>query len=59
MSGARPYPDRQRRGPLKAIVKVVRRAVGGGYNQAVVELECGHLVKSNANKHARCDKCQS
>jgi hypothetical protein len=57
MSGARPYPERQRKGPLKAIRRVVRRAIGGGYNQALVELECGHLVKTNSTRRARCDRC--
>jgi hypothetical protein len=57
VSGARPYPERQRHGPLKAIKRVIRRAVGGGYNQSLVELECGHIVKSNAKGHARCDRC--
>ncbi len=59
MPGARPYPDRQRRGPLKAIKRVLRKAIGGGYHQALVELECGHIVKSNSKDRARCDKCES
>jgi hypothetical protein len=59
MPGARLHPERQRKGPLRAITRVLRRAVGGGYYQAVVELSCGHIVKSNARTRARCDQCET
>jgi hypothetical protein len=57
MAGARPHPERQRKGPLKPIKRVLRRAVAGGYYQSLVELSCGHLVKTNSRRRARCDKC--
>jgi hypothetical protein len=56
-AGARPHPERQRKGPLKQIKRLIRRAIGGGYNQALVELECGHIVKTNSKRRARCDRC--
>lgn len=57
MPGARPHPEIQRRGPLKSIKRVIRKAVAGGYHQALVELECSHIVKTNSKRRARCDKC--
>ena len=57
MSGARPHPERQRRGPLRPIKRLLRKPVAGGYHQALAELECGHIVKTNSKRRARCDKC--
>lgn len=56
MSGARPHPERQRKGPLKVIVKVLRRAPSK-FEPGIVLLECGHRVRSNSTGRARCDQC--
>ena len=55
---SRPHPERQRKGPLKAIRRVLRRAAHK-FDSALVELACGHQVKSNGKTSARCDKCVS
>jgi hypothetical protein len=49
-------PSRQRKGPLRKIVAVLRDS-GGMFDPARVELECGHEVYSDGQFRARCDKC--
>ena len=47
---------RHRTGPLRKVSRVVIRS-GGLYEQDLVELECGHRVRSNSRNRAHCDKC--
>jgi len=49
-------PSRQRKGPLRRIVADIRSSEGM-FDRALVELECGHRVYSDAIYRARCDKC--
>ena len=49
-------PSRQRRGPLRRIVADIKSSEGM-FDRALVELECGHRVHSDAIYQARCDKC--
>lgn len=46
----------QRKGPLKRVVKILRRPPVL-FAQGLVLLECGHQVKSNSVRRARCDRC--
>ena len=47
---------KQRQGPLKKVVKVLRKQAHQ-FDQGVVRLECGHEVRSNSTGRARCDRC--
>lgn len=49
-------PSRQRKGPLKKIVATISYSTGM-FDPALVELECGHQVRSHGQFKARCDKC--
>ena len=46
----------QRKGPLKRVVKILRKS-GGPYDHGVVQLECGHIVRSSSANRARCAEC--
>lgn len=47
---------RQRKGPLRRIICVLRPA-DGLFSTAKVALECGHEVSSNGQFRARCWRC--
>lgn len=47
---------RQRRGPLRKIVALLL-ASDDAFSPDLVELECGHQVRSNGIYRARCAKC--
>ena len=49
-------PRKQRKGPLREIVVVLRESAGI-FDPARVKLECGHEVYSHGQFRARCDKC--
>ena len=50
-------PAKQRKGPLRQIVAILR--VGKGmFDSNWVELECGHQVSSNGTYRARCNHCR-
>ncbi len=51
-----PNPRRQRKGPLRRIIEVVRQGTGM-FDRDRVKLECGHTVLSNGSQKARCLKC--
>lgn len=54
----RKSPEQQRKGPLRKIVGLVK-AGDGLFDRDLVELECGHRVRSDGIYRARCDKCLS
>jgi hypothetical protein len=49
-------PSRQRKGPLRKIVRTIRASTGI-FDPARVELECGHVVSSHGIYAARCVEC--
>lgn len=49
-------PSRQRKGPLREIIAILRPSTGL-FDPAYVELECGHRVHSNGAQRARCERC--
>lgn len=54
--GPRPNQAKQRRGPLRKIVGVIVPSTGL-FDADLVELECGHRVRSNGQERARCNYC--
>lgn len=54
--GLNSNPARQRKGPLKKIVRIISDSTGI-FDPALVELECGHKLRSSGQLRARCDKC--
>lgn len=51
-----PNPSKQRKGPLKKIVRILRDGTGI-FDRDRVLLECGHTVWSDGQYRARCSKC--
>lgn len=51
-----PNPSKQRKGPLRKILCVVRSG-SGLFDRHLVMLECGHAVHSDGIYKARCHKC--
>ncbi len=49
-------PERQRKGPLREIVHVIRHS-RGIFDPACVELACGHRTHSHGIYKARCVEC--
>lgn len=58
MPQQRPHPERQRIGPLKKIVKILRRPPHK-FAQGLALLECGHRVKTDSTDRARCGECSA
>ena len=54
-----PIKRKHRTGPLKQVVRVIVRT-GRLYEQNLVQLECGHKVRSNSpvGNRAPCGDCQ-
>jgi hypothetical protein len=50
------HPERQRKGPLRKIVRTISYSTGM-FDPALVELECGHQCRSHGIYRARCSKC--
>jgi hypothetical protein len=54
--GVKRPQTRHRTGPLRKVVRVIHRS-GQLYEQGMVELECGHRVRSNSRNRAHCGQC--
>lgn len=51
-------PARQRKGPLRKIVRVLVNSTGI-FDADWVELDCGHKVRAWGQHRARCDTCKA